>query len=147
MLEFRAYINEGGKVMLAGDAAGQQYTTNVGRAALRPAGRRSTATRQPADVDPRRCLPTYGSFFGGDTTNDVLQYYLGGYLAVANDGHERRRRRSTRSASTTRSRVCPGASTTRTSPATRCGRSSFIATSGILPVDEFPQFDSWPSAR
>ena len=30
---------------------------------------------------------------------------------------------------------------------TRSARSSFIATSGILPVDQFPQFESWPSAR
>ena len=26
-------------------------------------------------------------------------------------------------------------------------RSSFLATSGILPVDQFKQFESWPSAR
>ena len=26
-------------------------------------------------------------------------------------------------------------------------RSSFLATSGILPADQFKQFESWPSAR
>ena len=31
----------------------------------------------PAGIDPRRCLPLFGSFGGGDTTNDVLQYYFG----------------------------------------------------------------------
>ena len=29
----------------------------------------------------------------------------------------------------------------------RSRRSSFIATSGILPVDDYPQFESWVSAR
>ena len=37
LLEFRSYMNEGGKVLLAGDSAGQQYTTPG--AALRPQGR------------------------------------------------------------------------------------------------------------
>ncbi len=36
LLEFRSYMNEGGKVLLAGDSAGQQYTSG---AALRPQGR------------------------------------------------------------------------------------------------------------
>ena len=37
--EFRAYMNEGGKVLFAGDSAGQQYTSAVGAQLLRPEGR------------------------------------------------------------------------------------------------------------
>ena len=40
-----------------------------------------------------------------------------------------------------------GASTIPSSRATPSGRSSFIATSGILPADQFQQFESWPAAR
>ena len=82
MLEFRAYMNEGGKVLYTGDMAGEQYTGNVGNAALRPPGR-DQLRALPADVDPRRCLPLGGS---GDGVNDVLQYYFGGYIAVLGDG-------------------------------------------------------------
>ena len=81
-------------------------------------------------------------------TNDVLQYCFGGYLAVPDDGLDDERRRVRRcSASTTRSRVSRGASTAPTAPNNQADTSSFIATSGILPPDQFKQFESWPSAR
>ena len=51
LLEARAYMNEGGKVMLAGDSAGEQYTANRRDAALRPQARDRL---QPA---PRRHGP------------------------------------------------------------------------------------------
>ena len=90
LLEFRSYLNEGGKVLLAGDSAGLQYTNApLGDQMYDPKGEAiCTVLGEPnPDLDPRRCLPLWGSFFGGDTTNDVLQYYLGGYVAVADDGH------------------------------------------------------------
>ena len=74
LLEFRSYMNEGGKVLLAGDSAGLQYTM----AQLYDPKGEIACNPPPAGVDPRRCLPLFGSFFGGDTTNDALQYYLGG---------------------------------------------------------------------
>ena len=139
----RSYMNEGGKVLLAGDSAGQQYTR---RSCTTPRAR-SPATGSPQVPDPRRCLPLFGSFFGGDAMNDVLQYYLGGYVAVANDGHVGGaafgaigRRRPVRAASR-------GVSTIPSSQVTPFRRSSFLATSGILPTDRFEQFESWPAAR
>jgi hypothetical protein len=146
LLQFRSYMNEGGKVLLAGDSAGQQYTNAaVGDQLYDPKGE-IACVPPPAGTDPRRCLPLWGSFFGGDTTNDVLQYYLGGFVAVANDGH------------------VDGAafdSTGVDDPFTGLAwglddpvfagntfrRSSFLATSGILPPDQFKQFESWPAAR
>ncbi|GAA4723664.1 M14 family metallopeptidase [Nocardioides endophyticus] len=145
LLELRSFLNEGGKAMLAGDSAGQQYTTNVGAQLYDPQGV-ITCNPAPADTDPRRCLPTYGSFFGGDTTNDVLQYYLGGYLAVANDGHSD----GTAFDSVGVDDPFTGLSWGLDDPdlsANTLRRSSFISTSGILPVDEFKQFESWPAAR
>ena len=76
--------NEGGKVLLP--ATPPVCSTRWRSCTTRRA--RSPATR-PAGVDPRRCLPLFGSFFGGDTTNDALQYYLGG-TSSANDGLDRR---------------------------------------------------------
>ena len=38
MLQFRSYMNEGGKVLFAGDSAGEQYTNNVGDQLYDPKG-------------------------------------------------------------------------------------------------------------
>jgi hypothetical protein len=145
MLEFRSYMNEGGKLLLAGDSAGQQYTTNVGLQLYDPQGE-IACNPPPAGTDPRRCLALFGSVFGGDGTHDMLQYYLGGYLAVPNDGHAQGvafdsdgvAEPFTGLAWSLDDPVFAG-NTTR--------RSSFLATSGVLPVDEFKQFESWASAR
>src|SRR4051812_14860996 len=133
LLELRAYLNEGGKAMLAGDAAGQQYTTNVGSQLYDPQGE-IACNPAPADADPRRCLPTYGSFFGGDTTNDVLQYYLGGYLAVANDGHSEGAAFDSVGVDDPFTGLSWGLDDPVLAGNT-LRRSSFISTSGILPVD------------
>ena len=145
LLELRAFLNEGGKAMLAGDSAGQQFTTNVGAQLYDPRGE-IACNPAPEGTDPRRCLPTYGSFFGGDSTNDVLQYYLGGYLAVANDGHSEGTAFDSVGVDDPFTGLTWGLDDPDLS-ANTVRRSSFIATSGILPVDEFKQFESWPAAR
>ena len=118
MLEFRAYLNEGGKVLL--DRRQRRpavHRRNVGDPALRPEGRDRL---QPAARRRRPAAVPAAARLGRRRPNDVLQYYLGGYLAV----RRRRPRRatatpSTWSASTTRSPGCPGASTAPTAPTTR----------------------------
>ena len=142
MLEFRSYMNEGGKVLLAGDSAGQQYTMAQlydpkGEIAFNPL---------PAGTDPRRCLPLFGSFGGGDTTNDVLQYYLGGYVVIANDGHEDGVAFDSVGVADPFTGLTWGLDDPIFAGNT-VRRSSFLATSGILPVDQFKQFDSWAAAR
>ncbi|MFQ6170633.1 M14 family zinc carboxypeptidase [Oryzobacter sp. R7] len=69
LLEFRAYLDEGGTVVYTGDFAGEQYTGNVGTQLYDPKGE-IACNPLPAGVDPRRCLVLAGS---GDGTNDVLQ--------------------------------------------------------------------------
>ncbi len=59
LLEFRAYMNEGGKVLYTGDFAGEQYTGNVGNQLYDPKGE-IACNPLPAGVDPRRCLPPPG---------------------------------------------------------------------------------------
>ena len=103
-------------------------------AAVRPQGRDRL---QPASrgYGPRRCLPLFGSFFGGDTANDVLQYWLGGYVAVANDGHVDGAAFDSMGVDDpfTRPRV---GSRRPIFAGNTIRRSSFLATSGILPVDQ-----------
>lgn len=146
LLELRSYLNEGGRVMIAGDSAGQQYTNAaVGNQLYDPKGE-IACNPLPAGTDARRCLPLFGSFFGGDGMNDVVQYHLGAYLAVANDGHVA----GTAFDSVGVDDPFTGLTWGLDDPVfagNTIRRSSFIATSGILPVDEFKQFESWPSAR
>jgi hypothetical protein len=146
MLEFRAYLNEGGKVLLAGDSAGQQYTSAaVGNQLYDPKGE-IVCNPLPAGTDARRCLPLFGSFFGGDTTMDVLQYYFGGYVAIANDGHAG----GVAFDSTGVDDPFTGLAWGLDDPVfggNNFRRSSFLATSGILPPYQYKQFESWPAAR
>jgi hypothetical protein len=146
MLQFRSYMNEGGRVLLAGDSAGQQFTNNVGDQMYDPKGE-VVCNPPPAGIDPRRCLPLWGSFGGGDQTQDTLQYYLGAYLAVPGDGLDEN---DAAFDSVGVNDPFAGLAWDLADPvfagnATR--RSSFIATSGILPVGQFAQFDSVAAAR
>jgi hypothetical protein len=142
ILEFRAYMNEGGRVLYTGDMAGEQYTGNVGTQLYDPQGT-STCSPLPAGQDPRRCLRLRGS---GDGINDVLQYYFGGYVAILGDGLD--------DAGTPFDLVgtddpFDGLAWTLNggdSAANQHDTSSFVATSGVLPTAGFPQFESWPSA-
>ena len=73
MLEFRAYMNEGGKVLYTGDVRRSAVHRPTSATSSTTRRARSPAPRLPAGVDPRRCLALRGS---GDGTNDVLQYCL-----------------------------------------------------------------------
>lgn len=143
MLELRAFMNEGGKVMYTGDQAGEQYTGNLGAQLYDPQGT-IACNPLPADVDPRRCLALAGS---GDGTNDVLQYWFGGYLAVPGDGLDETGAVHDVAGIDDPFTDLDWSMNGPESADNQDATSSFIATSGILPVDEFPQFESWPSAR
>jgi hypothetical protein len=143
MLEFRAYINEGGGVLYTGNWAGQQYTGIVGDQLYDPKGEGPCNPPNPA-FDPRRCLLLRGS---GDGTNDVLQYYFGGYVSVSGDGLDEEGNTFPLTGVDD-----PFESLTWTlnggdSASNQDTTSSFLATSGILPADTHPQFESWPSSR
>jgi hypothetical protein len=145
MYEVRAFMNEGGKVLYSGDYAGYQYSgaPPVGTQLYDPQGE-IACNPLPADVDPRRCLRLRGS---GDNVNDVLQYWFGGYLQIPGDGHDENGEVydvvGLDDPFTGASWGMNGPESADNQDAT----SSFISTSGILPVTEFPQFESWPSAR
>ena len=142
MLEFRAYMNEGGEVFYTGNWAGQQYTGNVGNQFYDPKGE-GPCTPNPG-YDPRRCLLLRGS---GDGTNDVLQYFFGGYLSVLGDGLDEDGNAFDLNGIGDPFEGLTWGLNGGDSADNQDATSSFIATSGILPPDEYPQFESWPSSR
>ena len=88
ILEFRAYMNEGGRLLYTGAWAGQQYVRAgaVGQQFYDPKGV-GPCNPRPAGFDSRRCLALAGSP-NSDGINDVLQYWLGAYALAAGDGND-----------------------------------------------------------
>jgi hypothetical protein len=143
MFEFRAYLNEGGKVLYTGDRAGDQYTGNVGNQLYDPKGEINCAPL-PAGTDARRCLLLRGS---GDGVNDVLQYWFGAYTAVLGDGlDENGDPFPLRGIDEPFSGLTWGLNGPF-SANNQHDTESYLATSGVLPPDQFKQFESWPSAQ
>jgi hypothetical protein len=144
ILEMRAYMNEGGRVLYTGKNAAKQYTgAGVGTQLYDPKGE-SPCTPLPAGQDPRRCLLLRGS---GDLVNDVIEYWFGGYVQVADDGND-----GSGGLFDVNGIDDPfsGLSWGFNGPDSAGNQnmsSSFVSTSGILPTDRFPQFESWPSTR
>lgn len=142
LLEFRAYLNEGGKVAYTSDFAGNQYTGNVGGQLYDPKGE-IACNPLPAGVDERRCLLLAGS---GDGTNDVLQYWFGGFVGIEGDGLDAQGHAfdvvGTDDPFTGLSWGLNGGQSAKNQNDTM----SYVATSGILPVEQFKQFESWPSS-
>jgi hypothetical protein len=145
MLEFRAYLNEGGRVLYTGDRAGDQYSgASVGSQAYDPKGE-IACNPLPAGTDQRRCLSLLGS---GDNVNDVLQYWFGAYLGVYGDGVDPGNGETfdlvgIADPFTGLSFGLNGAGSANNQDDTM----SFVATSGILPLDDFKQFESRPSVK
>ncbi len=137
-------MNAGGRVLYTGDWAGEQYTLNVGAQRYDPLGE-IVCIPLPAGVDPRRCLTLAGA--RGDGTNDVLQYYFGGYLAVPGDGVADDGSVYDVEGIDTPFAGLSWAMNGGDSADNQATTSSFISTSGILPGAEFPQFDSRVAAR
>ena len=153
MLEFRAFMNEGGKVLYTGAWAGQQYVggSAVGQQFYDPKGEdvpcRVGGAPNPAITDPRQCLGLFGSP-SSDGVNDVLEYWLGAYALASGDGHmEPGGQLFTINGIDEPFGGLSWAFSPPGSPNYQEQSASFVSTSGILPRAEYPQFNSWPSAR
>jgi hypothetical protein len=147
MFEMRAYMDEGGRVLYTGKMAGMQYTgAAVGSQFYDPKGEVACRPVDPA-LDQRRCLLLRGSTQGGDQINDVLQYWFGGMVQIANDGFDEDGNAFGLNgigdpfAGLSWNLNGPDSADNQTS------NSSFVTTSGVLPEDEYPQFASNASAR
>jgi Zinc carboxypeptidase len=147
ILEARAYMNEGGRVLYTGKNAGKQYSgAAVGSQFYDPKGDGPCligVDSNPA-FDPRRCLLLRGS---GDGVNDVLEYWLGGAVQVADDGNNPAGGLFGVNGVDDPFGGLSWAFNGPDSANNQNSSSSFVATSGLLPPDEFPLFDSWPSSR
>ncbi|MGH2788395.1 MAG: M14 family zinc carboxypeptidase [Actinomycetota bacterium] len=143
ILEFRAYMNEGGRVLYTGQRAGEQYSgAGVGTQRYDPKGE-GPCIPNPT-FDPRRCLLLRGS---GDLVNDVLEYWFGGYVQVADDGTRDEGGLYDVNGIDDPFTDLSWAFNGPDSADNQGTSSSFVATSGILPPDEFPLFNSWASSR
>ncbi len=148
MLEFRSYMDEGGRVAYTGKRAGMQFTGagGVGTQLYDPKNEGPCNPPNP-DWDPRRCLLLRGSDQGGDLVNDVLEYWFGGFLQVAGDGLDDEGNMFDVSGLADPFTSLSFGFNGDESADNQDNNSSFIATSGILGTDKYPQFDSWASSR
>jgi hypothetical protein len=144
LLEARDFMNEGGRVLYTGSLAGAQYTPNLGTQLYDPTAANGVCNPTPAGQDPRRCLALFGS---GDAMNDVLEYWFGAYLMNLDAGLD-----ADGNAFGITGVDDPFTSLDWTLNGTDSAQNqfdanSFITTSGILPLSEYPQFESWAAAK
>jgi Zinc carboxypeptidase len=144
ILEARAYMNEGGRMLYTGKNAAKQFTgAGVGTQLYDPKGE-GPCNPLPAGFDPRRCLLLRGS---GDLVNDVIEYWFGGYVQVADDGNNGSGGLFDVNGIGDPFMGLSWGFNGPESAGNQNSSSSFVSTSGILPTDRFPQFESWPSTR
>jgi hypothetical protein len=146
LLEVRDFINEGGRALYTGKAAGQQYTPALGTQLYDP------FENQQCRADPAvqaRCLALYGS---GDSQGDPIEYVFGAAITTPGGGLD---------PDTGDPFAISGIDDPLTglnfdrngadSAQNQSTDSSFIATGDFLkvtdPADNFPQFESWPAAE
>jgi hypothetical protein len=144
LYEIRDFMNEGGRVAYVGKNAGSQDTTAVAQY-YDPFENRDCAVTATS-VAPF-CRPLYGS---GDGVNDVLEYWFGAGLVNVGAGVD-----DEGNAFDVLGVDDPlaGLAWSFNGPDTAqnqdgsLGPNSYITTSGLMPADEYPQFNSWVAAR
>jgi hypothetical protein len=142
LLNVRDFMNEGGQVLYTGDYAGSQYTPNLGTQFFDPTSANEECRADPAVL--ARCKPLHGS---GDATNDVLQYWLGAYVAVDSAGLDAQGDVLDALGVDVPLDGLSWSFNGADSAQNQVHTNSFIATSGVLPVSDYPQFESWVAAR
>jgi hypothetical protein len=143
LLQVRDFLNEGGRVLYTGKYAGHQYATGHGTQLYDPYENQQCSSF-PEAVRDMRCRPLSGS---GDNVNDVIEYWFGAALVNEGAGTDEKGKPYDVAGVDT-----PLAGQTLSlnggqSANNQDHSASFITTSGLLPVAEFPQFKSWASAK
>ena len=141
LLQVRDYINEGGRVLYTGKFAGHQYATGHGTQRYDPFENQQCSN--PA-ISPR-CRDLDGS---GNNVNDVIEYWFGAALINegAGDNPDTGNLYDVLGGDTPLSGLSWGFNGTD-SAQNQNHSASFIPTSGLLPVSEYPQFKSWAAAK
>lgn len=143
ILEVRDFLNEGGKVLYTGQYAGFQFSANTTQF-YDP-----TAADEQCSANPdvaARCRLLGGSP-SSDLTNDVLQYWLGAFLAVDNAGTTEEGGLLDVLGVDTPFTGLDWGFNGADSAGNQEHSDSFITTSGILPPAQYPQFESWVAGR
>jgi hypothetical protein len=130
VLDVRAYLNEGGRLLYTGKYAGYEDAFGY---EFQP---ETNAPCNPNDTGQDGCVPL---------SDDFLQYYLGAYLYNDDAGTEKGKLFPVNGIDN------PFAGLSWSFGGPSAGNqdhsASFIATSGILPASTYPQFRSWASAK
>jgi len=145
----RDFMNEGGRVGYTGKNAGSADTTSVAQY-YDPFENRDCAVT--ATTVAPYCRPLFGS---GDGVNDVLEYWLGAGLVNVGAGANFDADGNFLNAFDVQGVDNPftGLSWGFNGPDSagnqdgNLGPNSYITTSGLMPASEYPQFNSWVSAR
>jgi Zinc carboxypeptidase/Immune inhibitor A peptidase M6 len=146
LLEVRDFVNEGGRVLYTGKAAGQQYTPGLGTQLYDPFENRQCRADPAIQA---RCLALAGS---GDSQGDPIEYWFGANITTVNGGLDP----ETGEPFPVDGIDNPfdGLSWSFNGPDSaqnQTTNSSFIATGDFLavtdPAGSFPQFESWPAAE
>ncbi len=144
--EMRDFVNEGGRVLYTGKAAGQQYTPGLGTQLYDPFENRQCRADPAVEA---RCLAASGS---GDSQGDVIEYWFGAAITTVGGGLDP----ETGDAFPVDGIDDPFAGLTwgfngPDSAQNQTTDSSFIATGDFLevtdPAGSFPHLDSWPAAE
>ena len=141
LLPVRDYLNEGGQLLYTGKYAGTSTRTGTARSCTT----RSRTTQCSRPGDQPRCRPLGGS---GDALNDFLEYWFGAGLVNDDAGADPAADNpfDVVGTDTPFAGLSWGFNGTD-SAANQDHSASFIATSALLPADQYPQFASWPAAK
>jgi Zinc carboxypeptidase len=144
LLEVRDYVNEGGRVLYTGQAAGQQYTPALGEQLYDPFENRQCRANPAIQA---RCLALLGS---GNSQGDPIEYMFGAAITSADGGIDQSGDPfDIAGIDTPLDGLSWGFS--GQSAHNQVTNSSFIATGDFLKVTDpdrnFPQFESWPAAE
>jgi Zinc carboxypeptidase len=142
LFEVRDFINEGGRVLYTGKFAGHQYGTGHGSQLYDPFNN-AQCSSDPTILALCRPLNGSGNLFG-----DVLEYWFGSGILVEDAGtdHDVGNLFDVLGVDD----PLTGSSWGFNGPDSAQNQdhsASFITTSGLLPVTDYPQFESWVAGR
>lgn len=141
LFEIRDYLNEGGKVLYTGQFAGQQYGTGLGTQLYDPFENKQCSSSPDVAL---RCRPLSGS---GDNVNDVIEYWFGASIISAGTGQDENGDLFDVNGVAEPLTGLTWGFNGADSAQNQANTASFLTTSGLLPVNRYPQFASSVAAE
>jgi hypothetical protein len=141
ILEVRDYLNEGGRVLYTGKYAGHQYAGGHGLQLYDPFSNQQCSTLP--DVDDR-CRALAGS---GNLVNDVIEYWFGAAIINEDAGTDPKGSLFDVNGTDDPFTGLTWGFKNGQRAHNQDHSASFLTTSGLLPVADFPQFESWAAAK